>query len=319
MKKRAAENFKMNYQLSYLLILLILVLSLGIVFEVEVNSKTISSLDVTLEFPAYASFIANPDKIETGDSGFLTETENDLWSEFIIEPDKPLTVEVPNPKKQYLKSLEWKLLTNYPNAVLSFSSIGYDGDDYNCLTDSYIYEFISYTIRDFNTFIETFRPGGFVENISFHNGTFEMKYDPNLSDKLWCANEAGQYRDIILVTISADPYYSVQDTAFGGDSPGGGNPWWYYFDTNIGGAQTIIAGRHLEAGTVRYNQNQIIINLDYGWYLKEREEAVKIQGFDTIPGSRPAPGLFTTYKGNDLIITVPPYRYYVIQLDLQYY
>ena len=48
------------------------------------------------------------------------------------------------------------------------------------------------------------------------------------------------------------------------------------------------------------------------------EEAVKIQGYDEAPpAANPAPGRFTTYKGTDLIVTVPAFNYYGIHLNVE--
>ena len=74
----------------------------------------------------------------------------------------------------------------------------------------------------------------------------------------------------------------------------------------------------------------INITLDYGWELAiedydefgepvegvYREETVKIQGYNVRPSGNPAPGLFETYKGNELVITVPAYDFYGIHLDV---
>lgn len=46
-------------------------------------------------------------------------------------------------------------------------------------------------------------------------------------------------------------------------------------------------------------------------------EAVKIQGYGSAPSGNPTPGLFTTYKGNELMVTVDAYDYYGIHLDVE--
>jgi hypothetical protein len=114
----------------------------------------------------------------------------------------------------------------------------------------------------------------------------------------------------------------VTETAFGGDTAGGGNAWWFYFDITGEDVQTITAAQNIEIGTVTVESNDdgtktITIFLFDGWDLQDVEEPVKIQGYDTPPTSRPAAGLFTTYKGDDLVVTVPTYRFYVIHLDVQ--
>jgi hypothetical protein len=111
-----------------------------------------------------------------------------------------------------------------------------------------------------------------------------------------------------------DKCYGGGETAFGGNSAGAGNAWWFYYDASVGGLQTIWAGQHMEAGTVEYDGDNIIINLD-GWGLDDAPEAVKIQGYDELPAKRPAAGHFD-YKGMDLTVEVDLYPYYVIHLDL---
>ena len=118
-----------------------------------------------------------------------------------------------------------------------------------------------------------------------------------------------------------------EETAFGGDtavnvnSPGA---WWYYFDTSGSAAQTIWAGQTIDVGTVTVSEPDegnvtIEINLDSGWELQAGSETVKIQGYaqGELPGSRPAAGLFTDYKGTSLTVTVPENDIYVIHLDVQ--
>lgn len=97
---------------------------------------------------------------------------------------------------------------------------------------------------------------------------------------------------------------------------------------------TLFAGQTHEAGEVHMSEADqdgnvtITITLNDGWELDPydedgdgnpipNEEGVKIQGYDIEPpASNPAPGLFTTYKGNDLTIVVPEFKYYGIHLDL---
>ncbi|TVR71634.1 MAG: hypothetical protein EA408_08295 [Marinilabiliales bacterium] len=111
------------------------------------------------------------------------------------------------------------------------------------------------------------------------------------------------------------------ETAFGGDTAGEGAAWWYYYDAYVGGVQTIWAGQTIDVGTVEVVDGTVTIVLTNGWELKDGNETVKIKGYDEIPGSRPAAGLFTgegTYKGTDLDnINVGEYAFYVIHLDVQ--
>lgn len=118
-----------------------------------------------------------------------------------------------------------------------------------------------------------------------------------------------------------------EQTAWGGnnginiDEPGS---WWYYYDTNGDETQTIWADQTINVGSVHISepvngQVTITIELTDGWQLQDDNEAVKIQGYAEggLPNFRPAPGLFTTYKENELTVTVASYPYYAIHLDVQ--
>ena len=118
------------------------------------------------------------------------------------------------------------------------------------------------------------------------------------------------------------------ETAFGGDFEGDSAAWWYFFDTQGPETQQIYVAQTIDGGTVTVavlvetngnGLNKITIDLDHGWELQDYDQAVKIQGYDDgeLPDSRPAAGTFTTYKGNELEVEVPAYRYYVIHLDVQ--
>jgi len=111
----------------------------------------------------------------------------------------------------------------------------------------------------------------------------------------------------------------TMETAFGGSNAGGGAAWWYYFDNSAGSTHPIYAGQELVEGAfVNYTDGIMTIVLGPKMVLQDVSEAVKIQGYNQgeLPSSRPPAGLFTTYKGNDLVIEVPYYPYYVIHLDV---
>jgi uncharacterized repeat protein (TIGR01451 family) len=114
-----------------------------------------------------------------------------------------------------------------------------------------------------------------------------------------------------------------EETAFGGETPGGGNAWWFYFSGT--GTQNIWAGQHYNAGTVTVSEcagepgtRTITIELAEGWYLQDDDESVKIQGYESVPSKRQPAGRFETYKGDETIITVDCFDNYVIQLDVQH-
>ena len=113
------------------------------------------------------------------------------------------------------------------------------------------------------------------------------------------------------------------ETAFGGEIPGGGKAWWFYFDTSGEATQIIWAGQHYDAGTVTVSEcveGEVTITIDLadGWYLQDDDESVKIQGYEVIPSKRQPAGKFETYKGSDLVVTVDCFDNYVIQLDVQH-
>jgi hypothetical protein len=105
------------------------------------------------------------------------------------------------------------------------------------------------------------------------------------------------------------------ETGFGGNSSGNGNAWWYYY--NGSGTQTIWAGQNQNAGNVKLVNGYLIITLTDGWELQNVSESVKIQGYNSLPSSRPVAGQFTTYKGTALTVQVGSFPYYVVHLDVQ--
>ena len=106
------------------------------------------------------------------------------------------------------------------------------------------------------------------------------------------------------------------ETAWGGTSQGEGSAWWFYYDTSVGGQQSIYAGQYEVAGAyVEYVNGEIKIELGDNMSLIDDDEAVKIQGYNTIPTTRPPAGHFT-YKGTDLTVPVDEYPYYAVHLDV---
>jgi hypothetical protein len=98
--------------------------------------------------------------------------------------------------------------------------------------------------------------------------------------------------------------------------------WATYTGYEDGLEVTLFAGRTHEAGSVSFeavedDSVKITISLNEGWSLKVADEPVKIQGYEAAPSGNPAPGLFTTYKGDELEITVPAYAFYGIHLDVR--
>jgi hypothetical protein len=107
------------------------------------------------------------------------------------------------------------------------------------------------------------------------------------------------------------------ETAWGGTTQGEGKSWWFYYDASAGGKQAIYAGQYSVTGAyVEYVSGEIRINLGGSMRLIDDDEAVKIQGYDIIPETRPAAGQFITYKGTDLTVKVTDYAFYAVHLDV---
>ncbi|PZV86152.1 hypothetical protein CLV31_10247 [Algoriphagus aquaeductus] len=114
-----------------------------------------------------------------------------------------------------------------------------------------------------------------------------------------------------------DPDTCGEETGYGGNSEGDGSAWWFYFDTQGPASQAIYAGQELTDGAVSYDSGTGMFTIDLGsWSLQDVSDPVKAQGYSTLPGSRPASGLFTLYKGSSLTFSGDGSRYYVIHLDL---
>lgn len=98
---------------------------------------------------------------------------------------------------------------------------------------------------------------------------------------------------------------------------------WATYVTYQEGTVTLFAGQNMDAGTVSFSAVDngmvtITIVLNEGWSQQEVAESVKIQGYPDVPTGNPSPGLFTTYKGNNLVVTVPAYDYYGVHLDVRH-
>lgn len=100
---------------------------------------------------------------------------------------------------------------------------------------------------------------------------------------------------------------------------------WATYTPYDGVEQTIdiLAGQKIPVGTAHFsapvdNMITLTINLTGGWELNaDVSEKVKIQGYENAPSGNPAPGQFTTYKGEELILTLPVFNFYGIHLDVR--
>ena len=103
----------------------------------------------------------------------------------------------------------------------------------------------------------------------------------------------------------------------------GTNCWCTYVAYSADLTTDLIANQNMNAGKVSFSAATdgfitITINLADGWKLMDITNSVKIEGDDSAPTVKPTPRDFTTYKGSDLIISVPAYNYYFVHLNLQY-
>ncbi|MDX9942500.1 MAG: hypothetical protein RBS53_09780 [Bacteroidales bacterium] len=122
-----------------------------------------------------------------------------------------------------------------------------------------------------------------------------------------------------ILTIEEEECNWTFETAFAGSDAGGGAAWWYYFDNTGDGTHPIYAGQQLiEGAYAQYADGVLTIVPGPNMAMQDVAEAVKIQGYNEgeLPTERPAAGLFTTYKGNDLVIELDYYPYYVIHLSV---
>lgn len=123
-----------------------------------------------------------------------------------------------------------------------------------------------------------------------------------------------------LVECSQNECDWQEETAFAGGIEGAGNAWWFALDASTSGTYPIYAGQQaVEGASVSYDAatDMITINLGNNMQLQDVSEAVKVEGYNTLPSSRPAAGLFELYKGNQLTVQGNNSAYYVVHLDVE--
>ncbi|NLX34924.1 MAG: hypothetical protein GXY62_11485, partial [Thermotogaceae bacterium] len=172
---------------------------------------------------------------------------------------------------------------------------------------------VLWTAVDSNTWRTSFNIA--VTNNTAAPGTYVLNNEVDIYDEDQVFDE-----DSASITITVRGGTWGEETAWGGNYPGGGSSWWYYFDTNGPSVQDIYAGQNLIQGaSVKYDKamGKLIITLGPNMRLQSVSDPVKVQGYSSIPSSRPEPGTFTTYKGTSLVISVPYYRYFAIHLDVE--
>lgn len=98
---------------------------------------------------------------------------------------------------------------------------------------------------------------------------------------------------------------------------------WATYTPYPTGPVDLIAAQTTKVGTVTFKPVstgvEITIALYSGWSLAEGPEPVKIQGYDSLPSGNPSPGQFTTYKGNSTVVTVSPFLYYGVHVDVRHW
>ena len=89
---------------------------------------------------------------------------------------------------------------------------------------------------------------------------------------------------------------------------------FFYGTYPIYSGQTAVAG-----ASVTYNAATYVITVNLGnqMQLQNVLEPVKVEGYNTLPSSRPAAGLFTLYKGTNLTVQGNNSNYYVVHLDVE--
>ena len=156
-------------------------------------------------------------------------------------------------------------------------------------------------------------------------GSFSSNYVKSQGNFIFVATGLGGLK--ILSFEEREPFVCESwsgETAFAGSIQGAGSAWWYIFETGdtpmVSVTHPIFAGQRIVPGaSVTYLNNVITIDLGPFMRLKEGSETVKIQGYNAgqLPGRRPAAGQFTTYKGNNLLVEVGHFDYFVIHLDVE--
>lgn len=120
-------------------------------------------------------------------------------------------------------------------------------------------------------------------------------------------------------------YEFMDETAWAAGSRYVAKGNWATYTPYVEGTVDLFAGQTIDVGDVSFSAVNdgmvtIIITLSGDWILNPyTDEAVKIQGYDAAPSGNPSPGLFTTYKGNDLTVTVPAFAFYGVHVDVGYW
>jgi hypothetical protein len=164
--------------------------------------------------------------------------------------------------------------------------------------------------------------GGPVANVYYYNNGESS--DSGLSSPVNASgNPAGLSNLTIcynLVQCESNDCDWQEETAFGGGIEGAGAAWWFALDASVSGSYPIYAGQvAVEGASVNYNAStdEITIVLGSEMQLQDVSEPVKVEGYNSLPSSRPAAGLFELYKGSNLTVLGNGSSYYVVHLDVE--
>ncbi len=158
------------------------------------------------------------------------------------------------------------------------------------------------------------------------NGPLSSNFVVSEGDYVFVASGLGGLKILTIQEISyTDDCIWREETGYGGSVSGSG-AWWYYLENTgetkhpIYAGQQLIDGAYIEINPINGSDKvEMVIELGPKLRLQETTQPVKIQGYNygELPSSRPPSGLFTTYRGDQLIIELPNYPYYVVHLDVE--
>jgi hypothetical protein len=235
------------------------------------------------------NFTVTIDQSNAQDISHIVWQMTDCYGEF-------LTYE--NISNVYVNSVAWTVTMGTPPGA---------GGGTGCYFDLPFFKFDNFDMfEDVDVVVITF-----TSNVQSEGGAFKIK------------SASGCFEYTFEGYCEDTPECYQEETAWAGGMRyvAKGN-WATYTAYEYGKTVTLWAGQHNNAGTVKFENDmgdvKITITLAEGWSLQDFAEAVKIQGYATTPpASNPAPGQFTTYKGNDLIITLGEFAFYGIHVDVQ--